>query len=268
MQLENYYISGLPIDLTPLGLGNIYQPTIKEMFTLGLTHAEILSPFIILEKVYDKSDVFCKFQLIEQFYDIHKQLESVKGMELSEVDLSSFVDIYEEIVKSLRVLYQTKDIHWTEIGDKRGILIRNEKGSCLIFNENFSAFSNVVFEMFCINKADLLKEDDGEVWKENTGTQREKELIEYFKEKEKKRKEKERLNLCDYINLITVLGRYKYDDVLNMTYYQLMSAFKGYMQLNNHNEELGYRWSFKYNIEEKQKNWIKESKLDESTVKF
>lgn len=256
MDLENYYISGLPIKCKDLG--TIYQLTIREMFEIGVTHNELVVPFIALEKVFIESDFYSKFQVLKELHTLSELLKQAN---------SDSLDIYGSIIESLKLLYKTNDISYVQMENIEGILVECKDYKCAITINNFDSLCNIIFEMFGIDKQNLFK-DDGEVWKENTGSDREKKMIEYFKNKNKKKKEKETLNLCDYINIVTNLGNYTYDEVLSMTYYQLISSFKTLVTLQKYNEELGYRWSFKFNIEDKQKNWITEVKLSNSAVKL
>lgn len=256
MNLENYYISGLPIKCKDLGI--IYQPTIREMFESGITQNELIMPFIALEKVFIESDFYSKFQVIKELYTLSEMLDAAKVEVLS---------VYFSVIESLKILYKTNDINFVKMDDCDGILIRCKDYNCAVNVNNFDSLCNIIFEMFCINRNDLFKED-GEIWKENTGCEREKKAIEYFKNKNKKKKEKETLHLWDYINIVANLGNHTYDDVLNMTYYQLINSYRTLVTLQKYNEELGYRWSFKFNIEDKQKNWMTEVKLDNSAVKL
>lgn len=256
MNLENYYISGLPIRVE--GLGIIYQPKLKEMFEMEMTHNKIVMPFIALEKVFIESDFYSKFQVLKELHTLSELLRQVDNNTL---------DIYRNIIESLKLLYRTDDINYVQIESEEGILIKCKDYKCIININNFDILCNIIFEVFCIDKKNLFKEDN-EVWKENTGSDREKKMIEYFKNKNKKKKEKETLHLWDYINIVKALNNHTYDDVLNMTYYQLISSFRTSVTLQKYQEELGYRWSFKFNIEDKQKNWMTEVKLDNSTVKI
>lgn len=257
MNLENYYISGLPIKIE--GLGVIHQPTLRELFEKGITHNEIILPFIGLEKVFIESDFYSKFQVIKELHTLSELLDKVEG--------NNVLDIYKSVIESLKLLYKTDDMSYVQMDDIEGILVKCKDYKCAINVNNFDVLCNVIFEMFCVDKQNLFK-DDGEVWQENTGSEREKKMIEYFKNKNKKKKEKEILHIWDYINIVTSLGKYTYDQVMNMTYYQLVSSFRTLVSLQKYQEELGYRWSFKFNIEEKQKNWMTEVKLDNSTVKL
>ncbi|SUB78754.1 Uncharacterised protein [Peptostreptococcus anaerobius] len=85
--------------------------------------------------------------------------------------------------------------------------------------------NKVILKYFKIDIDSLLekKEDD---WIENTGSKREKELIKKFKDKERKRREKSILHLCDYINIVVHQDKRNYLDILNWTYFQLISTIE------------------------------------------
>ncbi|HBF3985809.1 TPA: hypothetical protein KOD80_003860, partial [Clostridioides difficile] len=121
--------------------------------------------------------------------------------------------------------------------------------------------------MFCIDKKNLFKDDEDE-WIENTGSERERKLIEHFKEKERKKREKEAYHLCDYINVVQNIDGYvPINEILKMTYWQLINTYKTKIQFKNYNESLGFAWSFKYQTDAEIEHWSKKIKILSSTVK-
>lgn len=58
---------------------------------------------------------------------------------------------------------------------KIGILIKfdDKKKNAFISREDFGLISDLILEMFCIDKKNLFKDDEDE-WIENTGSEREK----------------------------------------------------------------------------------------------
>ncbi|MDI0267187.1 hypothetical protein QIW52_14480, partial [Clostridioides difficile] len=143
----------------------------------------------------------------------------------------------------------------------------DKKKNAFISREDFGLVSDLILEMFCIDKKNL--ENDEDKWIENTGSERERKLIEHFKEKERKKREKEAYHLCDYINVVQNIDGYvPIDVILKMTYWQLINVYKTKIQFKNYDESLGFARSFKYQVEaDKIKHWSKEIKIQTSTVK-
>ncbi|HGT1414827.1 TPA: hypothetical protein ACMV83_002578 [Clostridioides difficile] len=266
--LENYYITGLPIKLSEI-LGTVYQPTIEELIKLDIANLEIVNPFLILEKNYSQ---LCN----NEFFNLKYKYDAIPILDLnileSDKDSSKKTEsLSDKIKKSLSILYKT-DIRNIEYMNniKIGILIKfdDKKKNAFISREDFGLISDLILEMFCIDKKNLFK-DDEDKWIENTGSEREKQLIAHFKEKERKKREKEAYHLCDYINVVQNIDGYvPIDVILKMTYWQLINVYKTKIQFKNYNESLGYAWSFKYQTDmDKMKHWSKEIKIPLSTVK-
>ncbi|MCC0705104.1 hypothetical protein IC213_18775 [Clostridioides sp. ES-S-0049-02] len=265
--LENYYITGLPIKLGET-LGTIYQPTIEELINSDMANLEMVNPFLILEKSYSQ---LCN----EESFELKCKYDTIPILDLmmltSRKNSSEKVELLsDKIKKSLSILYKT-DIRNIEYMNniKIGILIKSEdkKKNAFISREDFGLVSDLILEMFCIDKKNL--ENDEDKWIENTGSERERKLIEHFKEKERKKREKEAYHLCDYINVVQNIDGYvPIDVILKMTYWQLINVYKTKIQFKNYDESLGFARSFKYQVEaDKIKHWSKEIKIQTSTVK-
>ncbi|VIF92040.1 Uncharacterised protein [Clostridioides difficile] len=265
--LENYYIAGLPIKLNEI-LGTIYQPTIEELIKLDMANLEIVNPFLVLEKSYSQ---LCN----EESFELKCKYDTIPILDLmmltSRKDSSEKVELLsDKIKKSLSILYKT-DIENIEYMNniKMGILIKfdDKKKNAFISREDFGLVSDLILEMFCIDKKNLFK-DEEDKWIENTGSERERKLIEHFKEKERKKREKEAYHLCDYINIVQNIDGYvSINEVLKMTYWQLINAYKTKIQFKNYNESLGFAWSFKYQTDAEIEHWSKKIKILSSTVK-
>lgn len=265
--LENYYITGLPIKLGET-LGTIYQPTIEELINSDMANLEMVNPFLILERSYSQ---LCN----EESFELKCKYDTIPILDLmmltSRKNSSEKIELLsDKIKKSLSILYKT-DIRNIEYMNniKIGILIKSEdkKKNAFISREDFGLVSDLILEMFCIDKKNL--ENDEDKWVENTGSERERKLIEHFKEKERKKREKEAYHLCDYINVVQNIDGYvPIDVILKMTYWQLINVYKTKIQFKNYDESLGFARSFKYQVEaDKIKHWSKEIKIQTSTVK-
>lgn len=263
--LENYYITGLPIKLSKT-LGTVYQPTIEELVKLDMSNLEMVNPFLILEKSYSQ---LCN----EESFELKCKYDAISILDLmmltSRKDSSEKVELLsDKIKKSLSILYKT-DIENIEYMNniKIGILIKfdDKKKNAFISREDFELVSDLILEMFYIDKKNLFKDDDTKEYKDAELQKIWEKLKRYRKEKENK----EAYHLCDYINIVQNIDCYvSINEILKMTYWQLINTYKTKIQFKNYNESLGYAWSFKYQTDtDKMIHWSKNIKIQNSSVK-
>ena len=90
--IENYYITGLPINLKELGV--IYQPTIKELLLIEMTNKEVVQPFLLHKGIVlgDEDD------------ELKRVLKNFDLFFLSERNL------LDSLIISLKILYKTENI--------------------------------------------------------------------------------------------------------------------------------------------------------------
>ncbi|MEJ4069665.1 hypothetical protein [Clostridioides difficile] len=263
--LENYYITGLPIKLSEI-LGTVYQPTIEELIKLDMANLEMVNPFLVLEKSYSQ---LCN----EESFELKCKYDTIPILDLmmltSRKDSSEKVELLsDKIKKSLSILYKT-DIRNIEYMNniKIGILIKfdDKKKNAFISREDFGLVSDLILEMFCIDKKNLFKDDEDKEYKDTELQKIWEKLKRYRKEKE----DKEAYHLCDYINIVQNIDGYiPINEILKMTYWQLINTYKTKIQFKNYNESLGYAWSFKYQTDtDKMIHWSKNIKIQNSSVK-
>ena len=256
--LENYYITGLDIDLSQYNLGVIYQPSIRELLENSMTNLDFINPIYIIEKTY---------------LDMHQNVDEEL---LTRFDLMYSIDylikdngIFNKFKKILCMIYrvESEEILFIEASDvtKTSIFIKSRD---VVLNcNNYEKLADIIFEMFYVDKKDFLKEDEDEVWVEKTGSKKEREMIEYFKNKKRKKQQKDSMSLADYINVVCHIKNFTpYKEVVNLTFYQLMNSYKSLVHFDRYKEELGYRWSFKFNFKDSQKHWSEYIKISKSEV--
>lgn len=247
-------IAGQPIDLTKYKLGIIYQPTLNYLIENDLEPKDITSFFEIVEHSY--------WELERK----EKKLPSkfMFSLSLDNVFKDKKTNYISEFIKTLSILYRVNeaDIKIEILDDNINIIIPDNK---VIINENnFNRLSEVILNIFNINLSDLRKTVKEEEWVEVTGSAEEKRLIEFFKQRERERKQKELPKLFDYIRLYTSINKKSYPEVLGLTYWQLINQFESLLEVEQYKELLGYTWSYKFKIENKDhEHWMKKIKLNE-----
>lgn len=256
LDLEYFYLSGLPIDVRHKGLGVIRQPKLIDYINRGMEMSTFSHPFVL-----DKE------MIINKNEEIEKALEDVGGLK--------FLSIYNELTKesnkernqkgiiellidSLSLLYDINDINDFEYMSTLPAIVIKSKG-VLITDDNFSYLAKLVVEMLRIDIEEMRKRIREE---RKLAEQEENEdpLLKRFREMEKKFKEKtgknEENSFFDLINVV-VHGQelIDYDRVFNMTVYQLKNSYNTIIKKEVYNVSLMHRTSPNFQPTEDFKLW-------------
>ena len=245
---EYYYLLGVDIPLEKYGLGLIKQPKIRDFLSKDIGMENFFYPFvmndIIIGQSQDKESIL---KLKESLGDLTFLLiNCVQGNRL---------DILDMIKDSLEFLYNK------EVEIKEDFTIK--VGDLNINNLNFSILCNVVLEMLKIDKSKI--KFDKPV----------KELSDIEKEFERRRKEYEErvgkksdksLTILDMINISIHSSNFTYNDMLDMTLYQVKNSFDVLTKKDTYETTVMYMVSPKFEIKDKQEHWIEKIKVDKSTL--
>ena len=248
---EYYYLFGLDIPLEKYGLGSIKQPKIIDFLSKDISIDNFYYPFLMNDIILAQS----------------KDIDSVIKIKESLGDLTFLLmnciqanrkDVVELLKKSLIFLYRTDEV---SITDELTIKI----GDYEIDNSNFNILCNVVLEMLKIDKSKMKlnqspKKDMTDIEKEF-----ERRRLEYEKRISKNKKDKD-LTMLDIMNIVIHSSHFKYEDVVNMTLYQLKNSFDVLTKKDAYNTTLMYMVSPKFEVKEKQEHWMEKIKIDKSTL--
>jgi len=254
--IEYYYLSGKNIPLNN-NLGTIRQLTLNDFIDLNTDINEFIQPFILNKKIMlNKND------------NIDKLLENVKDL--------SFLFLYEQLtnysiisnlIKSLSMIYDTNRVYV----DKQRIAIIIEGGisssKCIIDDDNFHILAAVICESMGIDKNDIPENKP------------QKEMTDIEKEFERRRqkylqmqngnqsKKSEGYTILDIANIVIHFSGMSYNEVFNMTIYQLKNSFKVLAKKDSYMVNLLHRISQKFDTsKEKFVHWTDEIKLDISSI--
>lgn len=235
MNLETYYLMGLPIPLQ-YKLGTIYPPTIKYMLENNVSYDDFLKPFLIRVDILEKPN------------------DSIKDLDLlfSKVgDTNSLINL---LVDSLKIIYKTENIR---IHEEICIITIDDK--FMIHRDNYTYLADIVLEMMYVTR---VKPSKKETKYKNKQLQETWEKLQKYREKEKKKKE---LKLVDILNmLIHVNQDFNYDKVLNLTYYQVMNSYITLSKKEGYNEYMMYKTSGQFEMGKDLKHWSLETKVKKS----
>lgn len=247
---EYYYLFGVDIPLEKYGLGTIKQPKLYDFIKNGISIEEFYMPFLINDfivgQVENKDDVL---KLKESLGSLRFLLNTYKSRNRDMSDLKT----------SLRLLYNTNDIFINTYEATINI------GKELINNNNFDILCDIVLEMLKINKS-IFKFDEKKKTMSEIEMEFERRRLEYEDRIKHKKKEKG-LTMLDIANVVAHSHVYKYDDVLNMTIYQIKSSYEAINLKESYETETLYRISPKFEIKkDKSEHWTEKIKLDKSTL--
>lgn len=239
--LENRLVAGLDIDLSTYDLGMIKQPTVRQLVELPFGDSDMLSPFIMIEQYFnqiydtlDNNEDLMNFSRIDCLNPLEQMSRGIIAEEYEKDKQIYYNDVYID----RRKRYSFFDIYFTMlmlffdcsekditigVEDSHTIIVIRDKA--IINRDNIAILNKIILRFFDID-VKTLSETEDDPWEEQTGSDREKELIKKFKEKEQKRREKNTMHLCDYINIVVHHDNRNYADVLDWTYYQLISTVK------------------------------------------
>ena len=249
---EYYYLFGLDIPLEEYGLGRMKQPKIIDFLSKDIGIEDFFYPFVINDVLIGSSeDKDAVLKLKESLGDLTFLM--VNCMQ------SGRTDLLESIKESLEFLYDDK----FDITDRLTIKV----GDVEITNSNFSILCEVILEMLKIDKSKL--KFDKPIKKEMSAIEKEFERRrrEYEKRLGKKEKDKN-LTILDMANISIHTSNFKYDDILNMTLYQLKNSFDVLTKKDAYDTNTMYLVSPKFEFKDsnKHEHWIEKIKIDKSTL--
>ena len=106
----------------------------------------------------------------------------------------------------------------------------------------------------------------------NTPKYKDKHRQQLWEKLERKRAEeakKKALTLADIINIVVhIRDTYKYEDILNMTYYQLLNTYQVMMGKISYDEFLMFKSSGQFEIKQDVKHWTTTTRIAKSTLKI
>ena len=250
---EYHYLFGLDIPLEQYGLGRIKQLKIIDYLSKDVNIDGFYMPFVmndILISQLDNKDV--AHQLKEQMGSLTFLMTNCMN--------ANKIEYISMLIECLKVLYRTDKV---ELGNNISIVIDNK---IRVNDSNFDVLCNVVLESLKIDKSKM-KFDKQEDKKSDLITDEMLEAKRRFLERNKGKKKDEGLSVADISNLIIHSGLFKYEDVLNMTIYQLKNSYEVINRKESFEINMLHRISPKFDMsKEKYEHWSEKIKLDKSTL--
>ena len=247
---EYYYLLGLDIPLEKYGLGTIKQPKIKDFLSKDIGIDGFFYPFVMNDIIIGQA------KENNSIIELKKSLGDLTFLLVNCVQ-SKRIDILDSIKTNLEFLYGQE----VEVTEKFTIKV----GEHEINNSNFQILCDVILELLKVDKSKL--KFDKPVKKELSVIEQEFEKRRrLYEERNNKKKNDKDLTLLDMINVIIHSSNFKYEDILDMTLYQLKNSFDVLVKKDTYNTTLKYMVSPKFEIKENQEHWIEKIKVDKSTL--
>lgn len=241
---------GEPLNYYDIGLGYVYQPTLRELVRGNCDELTISEPFLLLEK---------QFRSLKDNKDIKNiSLMNVFGLLLLLEQESEFA-FAKSIKKSLQMLYKVEDKDIEFLEENGVAVIHIQKKYVVVDDSNIRTLMDIIFQMFMIDLESVFK-DENDDYIIQTGSKRELELIEIFKKKDRRNREKHRLYIRDRINIIAVMQNRNYDEIYSWPYYRLACNYRA--TINYKKDAQDFRIMCSGRAKEISKfDWIQESKI-------
>ena len=249
LDLEFYYMSGKPIDLTHLRLGIIYQPRLKDFIDNRMDVPYFSHPFL-----FDKDMISNKKESVDElvkdlgrlgFLIVYNEITSITNANNGEKG------VLDLLVDALKLLYKTDNVLVAKTISK--IVIDN---SIIIGDTELEFISNLVVEMMRIDRDEMKRKIE-----EKNKEAEQDALMDEFERRAKKYAEKKGrkdsdFTLMDMVNVIvhsqTIVD---YDRVFDMTIYQLKNSYETLIKKEMFTINLMHRISPNFKPSEELKLW-------------
>lgn len=258
---------GLPISFSESV--KLYQPKLKEMLAVNLTFAEIIEPFVTLDKGHFEGETnnnlmdfdYFFIQIIIGYMDVlEKGNEEINILDWVKSENSDTL-VVKRLVRVLKFLFKSEDIqiHISENiidkMDKNYILINK---SYKIDRDTYPILKKAVCEIF---------DTEIKIEKKEKVSEELSELDRIFKERaesfekihgKKKEKNKDNITIMTIINYIihSRFSQFTYDTIQNLTIYQIKNTFKYYQSQEVYEVDMQYRTSGQFKMKENGEHWF------------
>ena len=246
---EYYYLFGLDIPLEKYGLGNIKQPKMIDFLSKDIGIDSFYYPFLINDITIGQSnDKDLAIKLKDSMGDLTFLLMNCIQ--------NNREDMIYALKKSLEVLYDTENIEITQEFTMKVDDIE-------INNSNFNILCDIVFEMFKVDKSKF-KFESPKQEELDPITARFEMLRRKHREKVGNKNE---VRFIDIINIIIHSSKFKYEDLLNFTVYQVKNTFETISSKDTYDTMLQYKLSQKFDVKEDVKSWHLKKIVKNSNLK-
>ena len=235
---KNVLVFGMSVKLDN-NLGSFEQIKLKDLVQSDMELEELISPFVLDRKI---AEMFESKKLFYVFF-LEEILKKKDG----------FLD---SLKKSLSFIYKTENII---VDNDNCLVIIDEK--YILDADNFEYLCNSICRLFMVNRNEIQRSYDKErdnANKEETETDRKfREMRERSLRNRNKSKEDEVFTLTDMANyLVHCFEKYTYENIQDLTIWQLKNSFNLYQKKDGYRIEMMYRTSGSFEMKNEVKHWF------------
>ena len=250
---KNKLLFGLPIEIKDMGI--VYQPRLKDFIDKDFDIQKFIRAFNIkADLVFEDASNLKNFDVF--VYQLSLKLPKDKLL-------------ITELIESLKLLYRTDKVELTMLDNKDihsicisiEVIENNEPKVYYINRDNYDDFAKIILILLDLgnNTTDVeLSEELSEI--DLKIAQRKKEFEKKKAEREAKlnKEVKEEITLYDLVNYIihTDNSQFNYQNVLDMTIYQIKNTFNMYRQKENYNLFMRYKTSGQFKLDDNISHWF------------
>lgn len=203
MRYSKECISGKPLDLKKYGLYIVNQPCVDD-FMSEYDLSDFIKPFYILKWLVVQNEEINKIPFT--YYIVMSTKDNT---------------IYNDLIKSLRLLYDTKEIELISDEDDYKLLIKKDKKPIAVLDDsNFNVFSEIILE---ICKCDLPKKENKPQIKGDP--EMVKRVLEERAKYEAKHKKDNTILFENMVRDVMYYRKITYDQIKSWTVFQIKDAY-------------------------------------------
>lgn len=234
----------LPLKTNDFGI--IYQPKLKDF--LEFDYVKFKTIFSVRKELYFDEDNIDGYDKIKDF------------------DIIIFANLLNDLISSVKLLYKTDDVSINckhDDVENIGILIKQDGETYFINRNNFTEFANLI--LILLHEGNNIAEKEVKKELDEIELKIEKRKKEFERKKAKREaelrrennKDEEPLTIFDLANyVIHNNNKYDYENVLELTIYQLMNTFTLYNQKDGYEVFIRYKTSGNFNIDQDIGHWF------------
>lgn len=253
MGLESYYLFGLDIKLDKYGLGTIRQPRLRDFILRDDSLEMFYMPFLYVDMIVGKS----------KYKDEVRKIINENGafnFLLKTCVETSNLSVLFVLQESFKFLYGTENVKFGEDAD----IVIND--TIHINNDNFNVITDVVFEMLKVDRSKIKFDEDKDLY-EGLSDEMLEAKRKFLERNKIKNKQEDTMTILDVANIVIHSKGVDYENVLNMTIYQLKNSFEVLNKKESFDISTLYRISPKFDMsKEKYEHWTEKIKIDKSRL--
>lgn len=229
----------------------LFSPTI-DLGEFGVVHQPTLRDFL-------NFDYYAFKRAISIRKDAYIEYLPEDDDDFTDFEFLICMNCLVDLINALKILYRTDEIELNR--NPVSIVVKNDKGSYRIDRDNYTRFADLI--LILLHEGNNIKNEEekrelDEIEKKMERKRREFERKKAKREAELKENEKkEPMTIFDIANYVMhVNDKFNYQNILDLTIYQLINTYSLYFQKEKYNTFMMYKTSGNFKIEDEVNHWF------------